>query len=249
MTYMVSVFYNDYDPASRRTQKRGKAIVLGGPNPSLKQLLDSIAASFRREDLSVGYNHFDGTSIIIDSDVALKTYLESFGKSAQRPVLQCFDSQYGDDDRGLPPLGPSSYHQDSVGSSGHSHHSPYTSVGSQNAPTPTPPMSRSATPSRPNSAMGGQRSTSAMSMHSTMSVPVETTTGSLLDEEELRWHFSKVSKDNSSATKQEILKYLQDRYDDMGDPKRFQRLLDKFPRRGSLNFDEFCIVLLRLAAG
>ncbi len=85
-------------------------------------------------------------------------------------------------------------------------------------------------------------------MHTASSVPVETVSGSFLDDAELQWQWSQVSRDNLRASKDAVLKYVQQRYDVMGDPKRFHRLLAKF-RTETLNYDEFCIVLFRLASG
>jgi hypothetical protein len=82
-----------------------------------------------------------------------------------------------------------------------------------------------------------------------VSTPFDYIAGSLLDDDALAREFHLVAQGRREASRENVLRYLEARYDHIGQPKRFVSLLDSLFRRGrpAFNCDEFAIILLRLS--
>lgn len=254
---MVSVFYNEFDYATKSTKKKGRTVTLCNDGTSLFDQLRAAVDSTFHKGLDIGVVRPDGTYSAIRSNTSLLAYLSRVfpqpgGLTSPlglgiRPVFQCFtrDEEIEKTERFAVGSSPKRLFVRSP--------VPPTSNEAlvprdrpQSAPlAPLTPMSRAGS-SRPLTA----RPISAMTARATpVSTPFDYIAGSLLDDDAISREFRVVSQGQREASRENVLTYLEARYDQIGQPNRFVSLLDSLFKRGrtAYNCDEFAIILLRLS--
>jgi hypothetical protein len=222
---IVTCFHNRFDYVRKTTYKSGRAVVLAGhPSTFFNTLKAEVASTFQHDSLSIGYVNSSGKKVVIENNHDLLAFLRLV-KRGTRPIFQCFN-----------PEEEEAYLQRCcVGSS------PVKLFAH-------PPSSTENTPSRVRSSLG-ERPGSAMSLNACpASMPYDYIAGCQLDDDTLEREFNTVSHNMPTVPKPEVVRYLQARYDSIGDNHRFSRLVDRlFRHRTSLTYNEFAIVMLRVS--
>lgn len=242
---MVVCFYNSFDYVTKTTRKKGRAVSLSASKAESRfSMLQRVVAETFREGLSISYLDVEGRRHIIQSDSELTRLLLALKSNGYRPVFQCFNPEEELDTSERVDIGSSPKRMFVMRSP--------APPEAPNAALTTLVTSPSRQSSRPSSASINNypgRSVSAMSVRSSASsMPYDYIAGSALDDATIAREFEVVSGGAESVSKEDVLLYLEARYDSIGDAGRFKRLLDSlFRRKTCLGVNEFAIVLLRLS--
>ena len=226
--------------------QRAKAFVVERRQPSLDVMLKALESKFKSA-LSLGYITVDeGAYVEVTSSEQLTQLIASEHGSSDSMTLYCWAKGTKGTD------GYDEYREDPGAASSRA-----PSVAAS-ADTTTPVRAKSA---RPSSALsqrsGGSRGASHQHQHAASPTvkPMNAldVSGVCYTEEQLRDLFDQLDTDHSGfLDKEEFRRYFLTRFDDMGvgdAAKKFDKMLSGCREMddGMMTFDEFCVVILRLA--
>jgi hypothetical protein len=240
---LVTCFYNRFDMKLKRTTKLGRNVSVSSSLEGAVAEIKAVIALAFHEDLDIGFVDRSGRRVYITTDEQLAEFV---GRQREgRPVVQCFSRdevantirQIGESPMRLarspvPPTGNNSTLNDSYA----------LAVLPNISSTTTAAAGATSPPPRPGSAMSSRCQT-----------PFDYIAGRDLDDRAIEAEFANLANGNPFVLREDVIRYLDDKYDNCGVMRRHAMLVDTLfgkirnTKRDKLRFsyEEFALILLR----